>query len=437
MEQNKYHDLDCCENNKGVDKLFDNYRKNTNMITDLMANNPDKLMNDIWSHASLLCIDVSCQCRLGEGNRRSKYSCSQCKNIGRIKDFRNSELTFSIQCGVNEGKKMIILPYKIKKLFLQTDDKTADKASSYLLQHKNVKLPSASDRFIVGDEFTNRVLIMLMLTKIFREKKMPTILNLYTAFICGEKGYALMDEPTIGSLNNLHKITKYHNKDNILDISVSKTIIYQLITTLDELSYVKFSHGNPSVEALVFGCEKVSYKYNGLWVDGNVTLKIVDMWNSSATFSGNHYFSKNINSELYMECNVFIPQFESLKINDIQYYRLNSDNIDVFIAMNRTGIPIYIGSFDLYCFFISLMCDKSFYSSVVKDKKLSFIWESMWLSDDYQEINQLICEHHVIVDNSCNQECPINNFETTVNIILGFWLRCDIIVYLLSLLKMK
>lgn len=430
MIQNKHHDLDCCDHTRGVDKLFNSYKKDTDFITNLMVNDPDQLINNIWSHDSPLCIDIKCRCRMGEGDRRSQFSCSQCKNICKIKDFRKEELVFMIKCGYNTGKTMIILPHEITNLFLCYDAKITEKAKVYFTQSICNEKQNNDLHFISGDKFTNRILIMLMITKIFREKKLPHILNLYTAFICNNKGYSLMDDPTIGSFDKLHELSEYHTKCEYgpLICNITKSIIYQLIVIINELSYINFTHGNPSIESLVLSKENISYKYEGINVEGIIALKIINMWDSSATFSKNHYFSKNVKVEINMECNMFVPQFEIAKINNYKVYRLNKDNINTYMAMNRIGISMYNESFDLYCFFVSLMCDKSFYISVMKDDKLYNIWKSMWISEELQKVEELINKQHL---------SGVNNFETTLKIILGFWLRCDIVKYLMTLIKMK
>jgi len=426
-----YHSLDCCDSNRGIDKLLNNYKKSIDLVYNLIINNPDKLIEILWKQESPLSIDMSCRCSMGSGDRRSAFSCSQCKNIGKIKDFRKSDLIFEIQCGVNKGKRLIILPYHISNLFICYDDEISEKYKSYLLQNCNCAgTVDSTVRFIRSDPFTNRALIMSVITKIFRDKKLPHSMNLHTAFICGNKGYSILDDPTIGSLDDLHKITEYHTKEEDMCSpflhKISRSIIMQLIVILNELSYFNFSHGNPSVESLVFGYEHVSYKYEGIKISGDITLKIINFWKSSATFSKIRYFPDDVKSKLFLECNVLIPKIHIMMINNTEYYKIGKCNIDTLISMNNSGIPIFTGSFDLYCFFVSLMCDQSFYMSVIREDDLYSIWKSIWLEEDLDKIDELICQNHL---------SNLNNFETVINIISEFWLRCDIIKYLLSLIK--
>ena len=185
-QQNNHHDIDCCENNRGVDKLFNNYQKDFDLVNYLMINNPDYLIHNLWTYNSPLSVDINCRCQMGEGNRRSSFSCSQCKNISKIKDLRKSEPTFKIQHGSKNGKNMILLPREINNLSIYYDSNMMMKAKSYLSQHKSIiNNTNNKCKFICSDPFTNRVLIMSGLTKIFSEKRLPHTLYIYNAFICG------------------------------------------------------------------------------------------------------------------------------------------------------------------------------------------------------------------------------------------------------------
>jgi hypothetical protein len=89
--------------------------------------------------------------------------------------------------------------------------------------------------------------------------------------------------PTIGPMSELHKIDKYHDHKK-LKPDVVRSIITQLLVILTELSSVNFSHGTPSIHAIIFTKDPISYKYDNVHVEGPLTVQITDMWNSSATF---------------------------------------------------------------------------------------------------------------------------------------------------------
>lgn len=82
------------------------------------------------------------------------------------------------------------------------------------------------------------------------------------------------------------------------------------------------------------------------------------------------------------------------------------------------------------------MCDKSFFDAVTKNEKLYRLWSMMWLIDDLPNIERLIKEAH---DIEARGETPTSNRAASniaINIIRGVWLRCDIIRYIWSLIKL-
>lgn len=491
---NKYHDFECCEWTRGIDTLLFRYKQDREEVTSLMESNPDKLINTIWKSDGPLAIDNQCRCQMGNGEQRSPFACAQCKNLRRLIDFRlgGIERPFQIECGESAGKNLIVSSTEITAPFLTWDEDSARRARNYVQQYHNLTIcgtPNVQNlKCITGDSFTIRTLIMWMIAKRFAEKGLPHIPMLQTAFICSGMGYSLYDMPSIGTISELHKIETYHNLDPTtnsmksqhfaytpLKTEVARTIIIQLLVTLLELSMVNFSHGTPSIHGLIFTKDPVSYMYDGVHVDGPITLKISDMWNSSATFSNTHFFPKNIKSSIFIERNMFIPDiatktvsmahchdvgairdentppivcpatvttcpdattYDLCKAKEVTLYRLTNSTMDIYTAMRHIGFPLYVGSFDFYCFMISLMCDKSFFDAVTKDEKLYRLWSMMWLIDDLPNIERLIKEAH---DIEARGETPTSNRAASnivINIIRGAWLRCDIVKYIWSLIKL-
>lgn len=491
---NKYHDFECCEWTRGIDTLLCRYKQDREEVTSLIESNPEKLINTIWKSDGPLAIDNQCRCQMGNGEKRSPFACAQCKNLRRLIDFRlgGVERPFQIECGESAGKNLIVSSTDITTPFLMWDEDSARRARNYVQQYHNLTIcgtPNVKNlKCITGDSLTIRTLIMWMISKRFAEKGLPHIPMLHTAFICSGIGYSLYDMPTIGTISELHKIETYHNLDTTsnsmksqhfaytpLKTDIARTIIVQLLVTLLELSMINFSHGTPSIHGLVFTKDPVSYIYDGVHVEGPITLKISDMWNSSATFSNTHFFPKNIKSSIYIERNIFVPEiatktvsmahchdvgaikdentgpivcpatiktcpdtttYDLCKAKEVTLYRLSNSTMDIYTALRHIGFPLYVGSFDFYCFMISLMCDKSFFDSVTKDEKLYRLWSMMWLIEDLPNIERLIKEAH---DIEARGETPTSNraaSNVVINIIRGAWLRCDIVKYIWSLIKL-
>lgn len=505
---NKYHDIECCEWTRGIDTLLFRYKQDREEITSMILNNPDKLVQTIWKADGPLAVDNECRCQMGKGENRSPFTCAQCKNLRRLIDFRlgGIERPFQLECGESAGKNLIVASSEINDPFLNWDEESARKAQVYVQQYHNLTIcgtPNIDDtKCITGDNFTIRTLILWMIYKIFSDQGLPHIPLMHTAFICRGVGYSLYNMPTIGTLTALHGIESYHDVNPIgknpvgfspitstqpvvtsmksqhlaftpLKSSIARTIIIQLLVILLELSKVNFSHGTPSIHALIFTKDPVSYSYDGVHVEGPITLQISDLWNSSATFNNVHYFSKNIKSSMYLERGMFVPEISTKTVSmahcydvgavnvsvpivcpstlticpdantynvcqpkSITLYRLTNSTLDIYNAMRHIGFPLYIGSFDFYCFMIALMCDKSFYDAVTHDSRLYRLWSMMWLTEDLLNIERLIIDVH---DVEARGDSPTNNraaSNTVINIIRGSWLRCDIVKYIWSLIKL-
>lgn len=475
----KYHDFECCETPRGIDTLLAQYRQDREEITTLMLKDPNTLINTIWKQEGPLAIDSECRCRMGKGERRSTFACAQCKNMRRLIDFRLGAIDrpFEIKCGQCMGKNLIVSNTEVITPFLSWDDDSARRAQQYIKQYDGLTMcgtPFIPDlKCITGDPFTIRTLIMWMIAKRFTAKGLPHIPMLHTAFICGCMAYSLYEMPNIGTMPDLHKIESYHNLDTgvksmksqhfaytPLKSEITRTIIIQLLVTLIELSKINFSHGTPSIHGLVFNKNPVSYMYDGIHVNGPVTLQISDLWNSSATFGSTHFFPKSIKSSMHVEKNMFIPEIatrtvsmapchdptqaseQALPANLCEpraatLYRLTNSTIDIYNAMRHIGFPLYVGSFDFYCFMVSLMCDKSFFDSVVHDKNLYRLWSMMWLAEDLPRVEEMIKEAHEVEVRCEPWQIPTrSNNNIAVDIVRGSWLRCDIVQYIWSLVKM-
>lgn len=493
---NKYHDVECCDWTRGIDNLLFRYKQDRDEITSLVESNPDKLIRTIWKQEGPLAVDNDCRCQMGNGDIRSPFSCAQCKNLRKLLDFRlgGIERPFQLECGNYAGKSLIVSSTDIAAPFLTWDEESCRRARNYIQQYHNLTMcgtPSMRDmRCITGDSFTIRTIILWMISKIFSIKGLPHIPLMHTAFICRGTGYSLYDMPSIGTLSELHKIEAYHDLDSNskkestvksqhfayapLKSSIARSIIMQLLIILLELTNINFSHGTPSIHGLIFNKDPVSYRYDGVPIQSPITLQLSDLWNSSATFESIHYFPKNVGSSMYLERGMFVPDistktismahcydvgaidnggtqiacpatittcpdantYEVCKGKNVVVYRLTNSTVDIYNSMRHIGFPLYTGSFDFYCFMVSLMCDKSFFDAVTKDAKLYRLWSMMWLIEDLPNIERLIKQTH---DIESKGETPTSNraaSNTVISIIRGAWLRCDVVKFLWSLIKL-
>lgn len=426
----KYHALECCDWTLGADSLLARYKEDRQLITGLIESDPDSLIDSMWKQDGPLAIDTRCMCQMGHGTVRSPFACAQCKNLRRLIDFRSggSERPFEIQCGINAGKKMIVSGIPVLSHYMSWNDVSAQRAKSFVDQYRDLMIcgtPSLDGmRSITGDPFTIHILITWMINKKFESKGLNHCPLLYTAFICRGIGYTLYEVPSIGNIYDLYK--------NKTATTTAYSIFTQLLVALSELSTINFSHGAPSMNSICFTKDPVSYKYDGVHVNGPATLQITGLWNSSATFGNVHYYPENIQSSMYVEHSIFVPEITNQVIycddanecKPIALYRLTNTTVDIYMAMRHIGFPLYVGSFDLYCFIVSLMCNKSFFDNVMTDPKSYKLWSSMWLSEDIANVETSIAKNHHL---------PHPEDHTAIDIIRGKWLRCDVVPFLWSL----
>lgn len=432
---NKYHDLNCCDLTRGIDTLLSRYKQDREEITTLMLTDPDQLIEKIWKHDGPLAIDNSCQCKMGEGEKRSQYACAQCKNMRRIMDLRKAgiDVPFQIECGSMAGKRFILRQREVPQPFLKHDPEAANRARIYLKQYKELLSCGTPDlsglKCISGDSFTTRTLILWMIQKLFAEQGLNHSPTLHTAFICHNKGYSLYNMPTIGTFKDLIKNDKYISRTGrsdkpegsevILKSKIAKSIILQLLVIFTELSSINFSHGDPSMNGLIFNDDPVSYKYNKTLVSGPITMQISDLWNSSITVSNTHYFASNVKTSIFLENRLFVPEIVTKLNEDALFYRLTNSTLDIYTAMRHIGFPLYVGSFDFYCFMVALMQEHAFYGAVVANDELYGLWTKMWLTDDLSQVELLLKD-------------PL---LTPVDVIKGSWLRCDILDFMWELVE--
>ena len=421
-----YHAIDYCENTRGIDNLLKIYRTSRDIITDAMLNNPQYLLDKIWTHDSPLPLDDDCKCRMGNGNRHSASICAECTNLRRIIDFRTdvNNRPFAIECGMQVGKQLMVTSIDVPRPLLLWDLKANIHARSYASQQVrqdllNCSCVSSSNlidmRSITGDPFTIRVLQTMMINRLFEQKNLPHSVRLHTAFICNGTGYMLNDAVNIGSFTNLKRLYGLVTTDDIL------SIILQLLVILTELSQVNFSHGNPTISALLFDKEPISYRYNNVHIRGQFTMKLADLWQASAKYGNYHYFPHNEAASVALQRSIFMPEIAT----NNNVYRLTASTIEIYQAMRHIGFPLFVGSFDFYCLFVSLMMDKNVYQTVLSNSKLNNLWTTIWQPTELPIVQQRLIAVH-------NEE---SISSSPVDIIRSLWLHCDVLSTMWPLMK--
>lgn len=404
------------------------------------------------------------------------YICPQCKNMRRLIDFTKTRVSepFLIECGQYAGnsficKKQIVNntylnfekePLAISKAYSHPDIVKLLECSSCVTTPSCVSqscaLSSSEDpikkykdlSYLATDNFTNNILINWFLQQ---ENISVNISPLFMSWICNGQGYNLyeyLDIPNIAAfqdfpafLTNTGKPSPTSKADDKSPLSqdICKGIIMQLFGVLQSLRKYDFSYGNPSTNAIKFKNESVSYMVDGVHITCPVTLMLEDFSNSGCTVLENKirlYSSSVIAQEQLKKKNIeLMIDIIPIKVNDssVLTYRLKDPNQYVksnimFMYMKHLGLPVYASSFDAYSFMIILLCERSFYSTLISNKTLAAFWKNMWINnEDYAKVMERITDYH--------ETTSIVTTNDILKIVSNLHLRCDMIDLAWKLIK--
>lgn len=423
-----YNELGCCDQTLGVDNLLKRYSQDRKKIYNLMNRDIDSLISNIWTHDSILSIDNRCLCQVGK-KPLATYICSQCHNLKRLIDFSSQGVNeiFEIECGKKEGTKMMVKNYDVKNPGIFVDNFAHKKSKEYLSKHSlllSCGTPEFDDAICYsGDYFTISTLISIYLQEHFLNLNLPHISPVHSSFICHYTGYQICEIPDIGKFHDLIKIKKYMNGDK-LDKYVLRGIILQLVVIYNELSQLYFSHGNPTLDSLLFSSKPCKYKYNGIDIVCPVTVMLDDFYHSSLTVLGKNnsrFFSKCAEDEINLKKSSFSPVIKIIE-SDITYfteetkkefggnynfYKLEGNTFEIFNTMRHLGLPFFTSSYDFYVTFLSIYLRPEV--DMMADLLLQNIISIIWLEEDLQELPNLVSEYN----------------GDTFNIIKNMWLKCS------------
>jgi len=306
-----------------------------------------------------------------------------------------------------------------------------DSGLSMLNKYSNIE-------YLGSDKFTNNMLINWYLNN---ELNIPHIINMYISFVCNNKGYNVYEYLDIGNINSFQEFPEFletsgkpsptAKADDKTPISkdVVLSIIVQLFSCLHSLRKYDFSHGNPDTNSLKFKNEPVSYNYDGFHVTSPITLKLLDFSTSGCSANKIRLYSKSIVAEEELKKRTYEAVIDTVVLNkdegNVTVYRLKNPKKYIkssilFMYMKHLGLPVYSASFDAYSFMMVLMSERSFYTTVVNNKKLNDFWRKMWVNDeDFDKINFKLQEIH---------ETPkIISLTDILTLLSDLSLRCDMI----------
>ncbi len=492
-------DISYCEITRNIDNMLFQFQKDREYVVHLVENKISRLIADLWSVGSPVCIDNKCLFNMGKSNENNSledriegnviindgvvnyYICSQCKNMRRILDFNQTKIgePFHLECGNSAGNELILTETDISKLYTFKESPSAavaralknpyitnlNKCSAGCMVSNSTKTNNtkpchiknyATMDYIGSDPFTNNLLINWFLNEKLSKLGIPNIIKMHIGFVCRNKGYSLYEYPDIGRIRHLQEYPEYlehrdrpsptAKADDKLPLSkeTTKGIIMQLFGVLHGLRIYDFSHGGPSSRTILFKTDPCSYLYDGVHVEGPLTIKLYDLYHSGITVGNKRLYNKSVIADEELLKKPFKPIIETVTItpfspdrskpsNDITIYRLMDPNkyfqeALLFMYIKHLGLPIYQSSFDAYGFMISLMAERAFYATVMSDDSMYTLWRSMWLPEEFEQIQDKIQRLHKSPD-------PVTRVDKVFRALAGFGLRCDMIEHGWNLIK--
>lgn len=400
MVTSRHHNVRCCEETRSIDALLRRYAEERAVVVTRLLQDPKLLISDLWTVNSPLGVDNECQCQMGHGEMFTAFMCAQCKSLTRISDFQDR---FAIQCGNASGAVMLVIRHDLDVGLRWKSPEQANRLLRSNSQLRTCGSPSVDGlQCVVGDQFTNHLLIAWMVEFSFYRHHLPSSFRVYTGFVCNGAGYTVEEE--------VHP----------LDMIDPRGVILQLTAMLHAVRDINLSLGEPLATNLKYRDEPCSYVYANQKIEAPFTLVFDDFRESSMMVADTHYSSRDSRGGTL---NVTIGTVQPF--NDYNTYVINGNNVEIFQNL-RHSAPLFVGSFDLYCFFVSLMADVEFFSACRNDPYSYALWKHCWLKeDDRKAVEEELSEFHV------TGERP--NFDDVLLILHGKTLQCEITFRLLQL----
>jgi hypothetical protein len=368
-------DRDYSENTRSIGSMLEQFSKDRNQITQMLRENPNLLVSNLWQTNSPISKDEECFFHMGKNlyiniddillkpttvcdSLANFYVCPQCKNMRRLIEFSGSKKTnaeepFMLECGEKAGSSLYfeekditslyllkeIQPYSVKRAYANPFIAELARCSSATCAipsqeaGSNLLLKYMETEYLGSDPFTNNMLINYYLNQELTNLKIPHIIHTDISFVCNNNGYNINEFLDIGNIQNFQEFPEFlessgkpsptSKADDKLPISkdVVKSTIIQLFACLHALRKYDFSHGNPNTETIRFKKEPVSYIHDGVHVNGPITMKILDLSTSGCSVLKKdgkflRLYSKSVVADEELKKRIYEPIIETVSLND-------------------------------------------------------------------------------------------------------------------------
>uniref|UniRef100_A0A6C0AFB4 Uncharacterized protein n=1 Tax=viral metagenome TaxID=1070528 RepID=A0A6C0AFB4_9ZZZZ len=411
-----YNLVECEKDLRSSEQIFKRWETDRYKISrTITASEKDKNnLNNVWE--GIIPQDPNCKCKIKNPYIKSE-TCIACLTISRL--FVNgesiSEVPFSIKLGKYAGKKFIIKKFtKSNSKSYKLTDKPINLGQKILkefdeIQKCETNFPSQINDVLFfknkGIYIENYALISCFLEKELKKVNFPLSPTFRWIFECANDINIVEEIYDIEKLDDLYKSKKKTN--------ISKGIIVQLFSILHYLNNYAFTHGNPNVEHLKFEKKTAKYTYDGIDINFPFSLTINPSSSSSISsinddeniiriYNPGNLNEKNIsfstlpkieiqpfvNYKKKEDCGCEIPSTNTNEYtkNRTICYKIGKNPTSFLGYVKNLGIPLFYSSFDIYSFFVSLMCNDNFYNDVLKNTELLNLWKNLWNPKEYNDI---------------------------------------------------
>jgi serine/threonine protein kinase len=272
----------------------------------------------------------------------------------------------------------------------------------------------ASLRYLGADEFTNEMLIGLVLTDYFQywneethNNFYPQVAYLYSS-VCQDVspiGVHLLeyaDKGTLVDIANGLSGEEYRVPLDVIDATrgdlklevvkpeVILLILKQVTTALDILQKsFAFNHGDLKAANIFVSSESSEGEYLGVDISAPFTCKIADYGKSSLTLETEHgpfrIYHRSWLADRYLSVVPFVPK-TNLDQGEPYFVIPASWSPHLYTRTRHMGLPFYL-AFDTYTFLISILLLPAYYYSFFSTSQLvEAAWNPLWLNQREADI---------------------------------------------------
>lgn len=328
---------------KNIDSMLEYYERINKKIINSIKKDRDFIRNI----KELVPKNNKCFTCMGHQDIRPIGACLECSNIYNIANFKEKcdNYVFEVEYGNLLGKELIIKYFPNSLMILKAKE---DLPMNPLTKSKKIE---ESIYISNSDYFSNSFICSLIVDKVLTN----SVNKIYVGFICKNKGFQLLENPSIDGLQNTPKDERY----------LLTNFVYQVASILDKLRDINFMHGNLTIE-------NVSVFMN----DNSYVVKLNNLEYSSLTYKGKRFFKSGPNIDQYIQLDI-----------QKKYFILGNDSNNLMNNIRFSGRPIYPCIIDFYCFIISLLCKKELYDILMEDNTFTEeIYKKIFYTSDQTKL---------------------------------------------------